>query len=323
MRSGAGRRAVVGGSGSGSARGAAGYPGPHGAARRRRCRPGADRGPLPADHLAQPGTLHLVRSEDYPWLHALTTPPLLSRATPAALRRRASARRRRARRRDDREGAGRGGAADPAQLRERLDSAGVRTEGQALVHLLFLATLRGHRGAGPDGRLGARLRPDPRLARAAAAGRPRGRPRRAGPPLPGRPRAGGRPRPRPLGGPAAARCPRRPLLRSPPSWPSAGRARRSRQAGGAGAASTAAPARRLRSASARLDLARGSRRPAQAAGDDQRDLPSLRPGQGSRCGDLATGGREGDDRAARAGHQEGRQDARGRGERSAAFMELR
>ena len=23
------------------------------------------------------GTLHLVRSEDYPWLHALTTPPLL------------------------------------------------------------------------------------------------------------------------------------------------------------------------------------------------------------------------------------------------------
>ena len=24
------------------------------------------------------GTLHLVRSEDYPWLHALTTPPLLT-----------------------------------------------------------------------------------------------------------------------------------------------------------------------------------------------------------------------------------------------------
>src|SRR6187551_2275648 len=27
------------------------------------------------------GTLHLVRSEDYPWLHALTTPPLLTSAT--------------------------------------------------------------------------------------------------------------------------------------------------------------------------------------------------------------------------------------------------
>ena len=24
------------------------------------------------------GTLHLVRSQDYPWLHALTTPPLLT-----------------------------------------------------------------------------------------------------------------------------------------------------------------------------------------------------------------------------------------------------
>src|SRR3954469_17413356 len=24
------------------------------------------------------GTLHLIRSEDYPWLHALTTPPLLT-----------------------------------------------------------------------------------------------------------------------------------------------------------------------------------------------------------------------------------------------------
>lgn len=27
------------------------------------------------------GTLHLVRSEDYPWLHALTTPPLLTSST--------------------------------------------------------------------------------------------------------------------------------------------------------------------------------------------------------------------------------------------------
>jgi len=36
-----------------------------------------------------------------------------------------------------------------AELRDRLDSAGVRTEGQALVHLLFLATLRGVAVRGP------------------------------------------------------------------------------------------------------------------------------------------------------------------------------
>jgi hypothetical protein len=35
------------------------------------------------------------------------------------------------------------------QLRERLDSAGVPTQGQALVHLLFLATLRGIAVRGP------------------------------------------------------------------------------------------------------------------------------------------------------------------------------
>lgn len=95
------------------------------------------------------GTLHLVRSEDYPWLHALTTPPLLS----------SSARRLR------QEGVPAGtaetgmktierslveeGPLTRAQLRERLDSAGVRSEGQALVHLLFLASLRGIAIRGP------------------------------------------------------------------------------------------------------------------------------------------------------------------------------
>jgi hypothetical protein len=95
------------------------------------------------------GTLHLVRSEDYAWLHALTTPPLLT----------SSARRLR------QEGVGveaaeRGvetiekalvdeGPLTRAQLRERLRSADVRTEGQALVHLLFLATLRGIAVRGP------------------------------------------------------------------------------------------------------------------------------------------------------------------------------
>lgn len=95
------------------------------------------------------GTLHLVRSEDYPWLHALTTPPLLTSSS------------RRLRQEGVSEAAAeRGvetieralteeGPLTRAQLRERLDRAGVRTEGQALVHLLFLATLRGIAVRGP------------------------------------------------------------------------------------------------------------------------------------------------------------------------------
>lgn len=95
------------------------------------------------------GTLHLVRSEDYPWLQALTTPPLLTSST----------------RRLRQEGVGEAAAdravatiakalADEgpltrAQLRERLDSAGLRTEGQALIHLFFLAALRGVVVRGP------------------------------------------------------------------------------------------------------------------------------------------------------------------------------
>lgn len=95
------------------------------------------------------GTLHLVRSEDYPWLQALTTPPLLT----------SSARRLRQEGVSP-ESAERGvatieralgdeGPLTRQQLRERLDSAGVRTEGQALIHLLFLAALRGIAVRGP------------------------------------------------------------------------------------------------------------------------------------------------------------------------------
>jgi hypothetical protein len=95
------------------------------------------------------GTLHLVRSEDYPWLHALTTPPLFTSA------------RRRLAQEGVAEGAAEHGVATieqalaeegpltRLQLRERLDAAGVPTGGQALVHLLFLATLRGIAVRGP------------------------------------------------------------------------------------------------------------------------------------------------------------------------------
>jgi hypothetical protein len=95
------------------------------------------------------GTLHLVRSEDYPWLHALTTPPLLTSSTRRLRQEGVSP-----------EAAERGvetieralaeeGPLTRLQLRERLDRAGVPTAGQALVHLLFLTTLRGIAIRGP------------------------------------------------------------------------------------------------------------------------------------------------------------------------------
>jgi uncharacterized protein YcaQ len=95
------------------------------------------------------GTLHLVRREDYPWLQALTTPPL-----------RTGNARRLAQEGVTPDAAERGvdvivralaaeGPLTRAQLCERLDTAGVRTEGQALVHLLMLAALRGFAVRGP------------------------------------------------------------------------------------------------------------------------------------------------------------------------------
>lgn len=100
------------------------------------------------------GTLHLVRAEDYPWLHTLTTPPLFT----------ANARRL-AQEGVDPHAADRGvavierslgehGPLTRDQLGERIAVAGVRTTGQALVHVLMLACLRGLAVRGPmiDGR---------------------------------------------------------------------------------------------------------------------------------------------------------------------------
>jgi hypothetical protein len=95
------------------------------------------------------GTLHLVRSEDYPWLHAVTTPPLFTAnsrrlaeegVTPA-LAERGAATLERALVED--------GPLTRLQLRDRLDRAGVPTKGQALVHVLMLASLRGIAVRGP------------------------------------------------------------------------------------------------------------------------------------------------------------------------------
>ena len=95
------------------------------------------------------GTLHLVRSADYWPLHQLTTPPLHT-----------SCFRRLAQEGIQPDQADRGAAvieralaADGpltrAQLGERLSAAGLRTAGQALVYLLFLAGLRGISVRGP------------------------------------------------------------------------------------------------------------------------------------------------------------------------------
>jgi hypothetical protein len=95
------------------------------------------------------GTLHLVRSEDYQWLHALTAPAQVTGNT----------------RRLAQEGVSstqaeravsvieRALAADGPLTRkvlgERIAAAGVRTAGQALIHLLAVASLRGLVVRGP------------------------------------------------------------------------------------------------------------------------------------------------------------------------------
>ena len=95
------------------------------------------------------GTLHLVRAEDYWWLHPLTTPQL-----------RTGNSRRLAQEGVAPEDADRAVAAVRAalaadgpltrsQLRERVAAAGVRTEGQAMVHILALASIRGLIVRGP------------------------------------------------------------------------------------------------------------------------------------------------------------------------------
>lgn len=95
------------------------------------------------------GTLHLVRSEDYPWLHALTTPPLLTSSTRRLRQEGVSPDAAERAVRVIEKALGTEGPLTRTQLRERLDRAGVPTQGQALIHLLFLATLRGIAVRGP------------------------------------------------------------------------------------------------------------------------------------------------------------------------------
>lgn len=94
------------------------------------------------------GTLHLVRAEDHAWLHALTTPQLRT-SNLARLRQEGVAPEQAERavglvQRELGEG-----PKTRAELRDVLVTAGVPVGGQALVHLLFLATLRGVCVRGP------------------------------------------------------------------------------------------------------------------------------------------------------------------------------
>ncbi|HEY0276967.1 MAG TPA: winged helix DNA-binding domain-containing protein [Solirubrobacterales bacterium] len=95
------------------------------------------------------GTLHLVRAEDYPMLQAVTTPPLWTSC------------RTRLRQTGVGEAEAERGLATIAkalvdegpltrvQLRERLESADVPTEGQAFIHVVFCAALHGVCVRGP------------------------------------------------------------------------------------------------------------------------------------------------------------------------------
>lgn len=95
------------------------------------------------------GTLHLVRSEDYPLLQALTTPPLLTSSTRRLRQEGVSeVQAERALQTIERALADEG-PLTRVEVRERLDSAGLRTEGQALLHLFFLAAVRGVVVRGP------------------------------------------------------------------------------------------------------------------------------------------------------------------------------
>lgn len=95
------------------------------------------------------GTLHLVRATDYWWLHQLTTPPaiagnarrLAQEGVPPDAAKRGVAAVERALARD--------GPLTRARLGEQISAAGVRTQGQALVHVLMLACLQGVAVRGP------------------------------------------------------------------------------------------------------------------------------------------------------------------------------
>jgi hypothetical protein len=94
------------------------------------------------------GTLHLVAAADYWWLHPLTTPQLAT-ANTRRLRQEGVTEAQADLGVDVVAGAVAEGPQTRRALRDRLDAAGVPTRGQALVHVLLAASLRGHVVRGP------------------------------------------------------------------------------------------------------------------------------------------------------------------------------
>lgn len=95
------------------------------------------------------GTLHMVLAEDYWWMHELTTPQLRTSSVRRLAQEGVSA--------DDADRAaaiieeqlGAHGPMTRAQLREPIAAAGIRVEGQAMVHVLLHAVLNGTIVRGP------------------------------------------------------------------------------------------------------------------------------------------------------------------------------
>ncbi len=94
------------------------------------------------------GTLHMVAAEDYWWLHPLTTPQLAT-GNVRRLRQEGVSATQAERGIEEIAAAVAEGPQTRAALRARLDSAGIPTAGQAPVHLLMAATLRGLVVRGP------------------------------------------------------------------------------------------------------------------------------------------------------------------------------
>ena len=97
---------------------------------------------------ANRGTLHLIRSEDYAWLHALTTPQLAT-ANATRLRQEGVTTAQADRALPIIKRALSHGPASRAEIRDVLQSKGVPVAGQAVVHLLLKATLAGICVRGP------------------------------------------------------------------------------------------------------------------------------------------------------------------------------
>lgn len=95
------------------------------------------------------GTLHLVCTADYWWLHTLTTPPLLAGSARRLAQEGVTPDQADTGVRVVRRELSRHGPRTRPQLRDAVAAAGVPVERQALIHVLYLASLRGEIVRGP------------------------------------------------------------------------------------------------------------------------------------------------------------------------------